>query len=130
MLEITDHSWQNAVEGYLNTQRFYIIVEPKYYQTALHVYYRVRNKVHTVGLVNTQKLDTNVEVDVDSLAYVVESKNRYARAYANYLLNRVKRCKNVDELKNHTLAITKECMLYTNYAVRKIDPKIHKLQCY
>ncbi len=126
LLEITDHSWQNAVEGYLNTQRFYIIVEPKYYQTALHVYYRVRNKVHTVGLVNTQKLDTNAEVDVDSLAYVVESKNRYARAYANYLLNRVKRCKNVDELKNHTLAITKECMLYTNYAVRKIDPKIYE----
>ena len=28
MLEITDDSWRNAVEGYLNTQRFYILVEP------------------------------------------------------------------------------------------------------
>ena len=24
MLEITDETWRNAVEGYLNTQRFYI----------------------------------------------------------------------------------------------------------
>lgn len=29
MLEITDGSWRNAVEGYLNTQRFYILVEPE-----------------------------------------------------------------------------------------------------
>ncbi len=38
LLEIIDPRWQNAVEGYLNTQRFYIIVEPQYYSEALLVY--------------------------------------------------------------------------------------------
>lgn len=38
VLDITDLTWQNAIEGYLNHQRFYIIVEPKYYEVALQVY--------------------------------------------------------------------------------------------
>ena len=34
-LEITDESWRNAVEGYLNTQRFYLLVEPENFDIAL-----------------------------------------------------------------------------------------------
>ena len=126
LLEITDHSWHDAVEGYLNTQRFYILVEPRYYKTALDVYYKIKKEVHTVGLINTEKLDTNRTADTDSLAYVVKSDNRWAKAYANFLLNRVKRCDDVHSLKDHKTAITKDCMLYTNFAVRKIDSEIYK----
>lgn len=37
-LEITDESWRNAVEGYLNTQRFYLLVEPENFDIALGTY--------------------------------------------------------------------------------------------
>ena len=125
LLEITDTRWQNAVEGYLNTQRFYIIVEPQHYKVALEVYNKIKREVHTVGLVNTGKLDINVSADIHSLAYVIKSDNRYAKAYAIYLLNRVVRCNDVQSLKEHSVAITADCMLYQNYAVRKIDEKVY-----
>lgn len=125
LLEITDTRWQNAVEGYLNTQRFYIIVEPQHYKVALEVYNRVKKEVHTVGLVNTGKLDVNAVADINSLAYVIKSDNRYAKAYAIYLLDRVVRCDDVQSLKEHKVAITADCMLYQNYAVRKIDEKVY-----
>lgn len=125
LLEVTDGKWQNAVEGYLNSQRFYIIVEPQYYSVALSVYNKIKKEVHTVGLVNTGKL-VNTEIDKDSLAYIVKSENRYAKAYAIYLLNRVIRCEELDKLKEYKIAINPDCMLYQNYAVRKIDERIYR----
>lgn len=48
VLEIADESWRNAVEGYLNTQRFYILVEPENFDIALGIYDRLRReKKHT-----------------------------------------------------------------------------------
>jgi len=125
LLEITAPRWQNAVEGYLNTQRFYIIVEPQHYQAALAVYHKIKKEVHTVGLVNTNKLDSKAGADMASLAYVIKSDNRWAKAYAIYLLNRVIRCEDVDSLKEHKVAITPDCMLYQNHAVRKIDERVY-----
>ncbi len=44
LLEITDEQWRNAVEGYLNTQRFYILVEPESFDIALGIYDRLRKE--------------------------------------------------------------------------------------
>ncbi|WP_409227167.1 ATP-binding protein [Gudongella sp. SC589] len=125
LLEITDPSWQNAIEGYLNTQRFYLLVDPRYYQVALDTYNRVKERIHSVGLINTDKLNLELEAERSSLAYFVASNNRYARSYAYYLLNRVTRCPRLEDLKKHKVAITEGCMLYQNYAARKIDEKIY-----
>lgn len=125
LLEVTDVIWVNAVEGYMNNQKFYIIVEPEYYDVALEVYNRKKRHIHTAGIINTKKLPLNMEVSNMSLAYVVKSENRYAKAYSNYLLGRVIRCENVNELENHNIAITAECMLYQGYVVRHIDPRLY-----
>lgn len=125
LLEITDVKWQNAVEGYLNSQRFYIIVEPQHYTVALEVYNKVKKEVHSVGLVNTGKLDINAQVDMNSLAYVIKSNNRWSKAYAIYLLNRVIRVEDIQDLKDYNVAITADCMLYQNFAVRKIDTQVY-----
>lgn len=126
LLEIIDPRWQNAVEGYLNTQRFYIIVEPQHYPVALSAYNRIKKEVHTVGLINTGKLKLQADADVDSLGYVIKSDNRYALAYGQYLLNRVVRCEEVQSLKEYRVAITPDCMLYQNYAVRKINEEVYQ----
>lgn len=122
LLEITDEKWVNAVEGYFNKQKFYLIVEPEYYDVALEVYDRKRKQIHTAGIINTKKIPFTDEVNNNSLAYVVKSENRYAKAYANYLLGRVVRCETVDELENYDIAITSQCMLYQGYVVRHINP--------
>ncbi|MDD2534852.1 MAG: SbcC/MukB-like Walker B domain-containing protein [Eubacteriales bacterium] len=128
LLEIIDPIWQNAVEGYLNTQRFDIIIEPQHYQIALDVYNLIKKEIHTVGLVNTtwEQFRKPVEPHVDSLAYVVTSDNRWALAYTNFLLDRVNRCPSVDSLKEHKVAVTNDCMLYQNHAIRKINDEVFK----
>lgn len=122
LLEITDETWRNAVEGYLNRQKFYLVVEPQCYDVALEVYELKRKQIHTAGIINTKQIPTTDSVDNKSLAYVVKSENRYAKAYANYVLGRVIRCTNVRELENYEIAITAECMLYQGYVVRHINP--------
>ena len=127
MLEVFDNRWQNAVEGYLNTQRFHIIVDPQYYDIAAEVYDRNRSRIHTAAVVNTAKLDINASPDEHSLASVVKSENVYARAYVSYLLGRVTMCENVSWLKEHKIAITKECMLYQNNTLRNINPEVYRM---
>ncbi len=128
LLEISDRSWQNAVEGYLHTQRFALIVDPAYYDIAADTYDRIKDKVHSALLVSTQKLDLRAKpATQESLAFVVKSTNRYAKAYADYLLGRVIRCDTVEELKEHNVAITQGCMLHQSKSLRKIDEAIYRV---
>ena len=127
LLEIVKPEWQNAVEGYLNTQRFNIIVDPQYYDIAAEVYDRMKHQIEGVTLVNTQALDLKSETDENTLASVVSSKNRYARAYANYLMGRVVLCDEVIELKQYPVAITAGCMLYQGKGLRKIPEDIYRI---
>lgn len=127
LLEIVKPEWKNAVEGYLNTQRFNVFVEPQYYDVAAEVYDRMKHQIEGVTLVNTQALDLKNETDERTLAAVVSSKNRYARAYANYLMGRVVLCNEVIELKQYPIAITAGCMLYQGKGLRKIPEDIYRI---
>ena len=126
LLEITDERWINAVEGYFNKQKFYLIVEPQYYDIALEVYDKERKRIHTAGIINTKKLPLEKETLENSLADVVRSENRYAKAYANYLLGRVVRCESSKDLENFDIAITPHCMLYQGFVVRHLDPQSYR----
>ena len=127
LLEIIDPKWQNAVESYLNTQRFHILVEPQYYDIAAKVYDRMKSQIHSAALVNTQALKMDAEAPEDSLAAMIQCENRYAKAYAMYLMGRVVRCTAVEELKGYPIAITDGCMLYQSKALRKIDENIYRI---
>lgn len=126
MLEITDESWRNAVEGYLNTQRFYILVEPDSFDIALGIYDRLRKekKAYGVGLINTQNLEQYDTAPEGSLAAVVTSKNKYAKRYINMILGKVHMCAHYRDLKNYKTSITKECMKYQNNVASAIKPAI------
>ena len=126
LLEITDDAWRNAVEGYLNTQRFYILVEPDNFDIALGTYDKLRKekKAFGVGLINTQKLNEYDKAPEGSLATVVTSKNKYAKRYINMVLGKVMMCNHYSELKKHKTAITRECMRYQNHVASAIKPDI------
>lgn len=126
MLEITDETWRNAVEGYLNTQRFYILVEPDSFDIALGTYDRLRREKRTygVGLINTQNLDGYDTPPEGSLATVVTSGNKYAKRYINMVLGKVMMCDHYSHLKKYKTAITKECMRYQNHVASAIKPSI------
>lgn len=125
LLEINNSEWLNAVEGYFNIQKFNIIVEPKYYPIARDVYKKNKGTIQSVGLINTLKVPVNIEVEEQSLASVVTSNNKYAKSYSDYLLGRVICCEEVSDFENVKIGITKECMLYKGYVVKKIAKHVY-----
>jgi uncharacterized protein YPO0396 len=124
-LEIRDPAWQNAVEGYLNTQRFYLLVSPESFDLSANVYDRLRRdgKAYGVGLINAAKLEQYGEAPEGSLAEKVETGNVYARRYINMVLGKVHCVSQVEELKQYPVSITKNCMRYQNHVVSAIPPK-------
>ncbi len=129
LLEIEDDAWRNAVEGYLNTQRFYILVEPENFDIALGTYERLRKegKASGVGLINAQKLDKYDLAPEGTLATVVSSRNVHAKRYVNMILGKVHMCNHYSDLKNYQTSITRECMKYQNHVANAIKPVIYEV---
>lgn len=121
--ELLNEEWRNAIEGYLNTQRFDILVEPQYVSEALRIYEREKWKyrLEGVGLVDTEKekrfLGTS---EKGSLAKEVEATHPVILAHVEHLLGRVMKASNEQELRQHRTAVTKTCMVYSNYVARQM----------
>jgi tetrahydromethanopterin S-methyltransferase subunit B len=126
LMEIRDREWQNAIEGYLHTQKFYLIAEPRYFVDALKIYDELKFKkgFYDIGLVDIEKLmRMNPEADKGSLAEEIITDSPYARAFANFLLGRVMKCGTVEDLRHHRTSITQSCMLYQNFVARQLNPE-------
>ncbi|GAW93203.1 ATP-binding protein [Calderihabitans maritimus] len=122
-IDIRDRRWQNAIEGYLHTQKFDLLVPPGYFDQALDIYerYKFTHGIENVGLVNTEKLLLEAKpARKGSLAEEIVADEDYVLAYANWLLGAVMKCETEKELKRHRRAITPTCMLYQNHTARQI----------
>lgn len=129
LIEVSDEKWRNALEGYLNTQRFDIIVDPSYFNDALEIYDRVKfeQKIYGVGLVNTQKLSAFDKATPNTLADKLITDHLYAKYYVNMLLSGTYCVDNVQELKNYNRAVTPSCMTYSNHTARQINPRTFEI---
>ena len=126
VLEIpeSEEQWRRAVEGYLNTQKFYLLVPPEHYREAVQLYDQIKQDYgrNSFGLIDIFKLREKERIDPwpDSLAKKVETTNELARSYIDYLLGKVACCSHVDQLRRNKNAITADGMLYQGYVVRPI----------
>ena len=128
LLEVTDISWQDAIENYLASQRFTLIIDPKYFDFALDVFNEIKSKkqVFGVGLVNTKKLTGYDEAEAGSVAELLTSGNKYAKRYINMLLGNVMRAKDIHDLENYNRSLTKDSVVYNNFTVRQLNINIDK----
>lgn len=130
VLEIpeSEELWRRAVEGYLNTQKFHLLIEPRFYRDALRIYDEIKREYsgYSFGLVDIGKLREKERLEPwpDSLAKKIETENGLARSYIDYLLGRVVCCTHADQLRRHKTAITAEGMLYQGYVVRPIRKEL------
>lgn len=126
LLEIGNPEWRNAIEGYLDKQKFYLLVAEPYYKEALEIYDREKREgnLYDVGLVDIGKLKKDFQKKPlpGSLAEEVQTANPDARLYADYLLGQVMKCESVSQLNRYKIGITKTCMLYKGYVSRKLNP--------
>ncbi len=126
LAEITDPDWANAVEGWLNTLRFAVIVEGSSFQAALEVYDSLPKSIGGVALPNIAKLKARAEqAHRGSLATLVTSENPWAAAYLNAILGDVMTA-DIATLKNYGKAITRECMSYSNHTATRVKEEVWK----
>ena len=127
--EIKNDRWRNAIEGYLNTQKYYIIVPPQYVRLAVKVFDRIKRDkaVYDTGIVDTEKiLKKHPRAEQNSLAQEIETDNPNVRAYLDYLLGRVIKCDHAEYIRDYPISITDEGLLYKNYVVRALNPRLWK----
>lgn len=122
LIEIADDSWRDALEGFLDSKRFDLIVGPGDFDRALSLYEseKRRHTIEGVGLVNTRKmLDEYKPAQPESLAAIADAKNEIARAYLDSIAGTMIRCDNEQQLKLHRRSITRTVMVYQNHVARQ-----------
>lgn len=125
--EIKSPRWRNSIEGYLNKQKFYVIVPPQYMKTAIRVFDRIKRdkSVYDTGIVDVDRIRRkNYTADTNSLAAEIETSNPFVRIYLDYILGRVIKCDNPDNIRSFPTSVTDDGLLYKNYVVRALNPKL------
>jgi len=120
--EITEPAWVDAVEGWLNTRRFAILVAPENFQKAIEIYDRLPRSVAGAFIPNIEKM-RDAKAKLGSLAEIVKAEG-YAHIYINYTLGKVMRS-DLASLKTYDSVITKECMTYTNHTASRIREEVY-----
>lgn len=121
-IEIIDKEWTNAIEGYLGSHRFDLIISPEYFYDAAEIYER---NVHSMGIYGISVVNTGApaaNVDERSLYGKITVLNPNADAICTKLLGRVTCVDNVRDFKLGTHCITRTCMVYSNDSVNAINP--------
>lgn len=121
--EITDPAWEDAVEGWLNTRRFALLVNPADFQKAIAIYNRLPRSVAGAFIPNIEKM-RGASVKDGSLAQLITA-DAYARIYIDYTLGRVMRA-DIESLKQYDSAVTKECMTYMNHTASRIKEEVYR----
>ncbi len=127
-MEPGEEEWRNAVEGYLNTRRFDLFVPEQYFDDALRLYEKNKNKlgIYGVGLVNVSKLK-DLEPMENSLASKVHATSTDSRRYADFIMGNIICVESEDELKNYESSITKTVMVYKSKAARQTKQRIYEI---
>lgn len=129
-MEIQNEGWRNAIEGYLNNQKFDLLVDPEFFEEALQIYEAEKwnVKLEGAGLVNTKKEKAHLgTLKESSLATEVVSGNPVVQARIDHLMGRVIKADSEKELSKHQAAITASCMLYQNLVARQIKQERYRI---
>ena len=124
-LEIAQPRWTDALEGYLHTQKFYLLVEPAWFEEALVLYDEAKGRLnlYDIGLIDIERLGAEKPLArPGSLAEKVRTDNPLVRLFVDYVLGDVICCDRTGDLRHHRKAITDSCMLYQNFVARQLNP--------
>ncbi len=137
LIEVPSARWRDAVEGYLNTRRFDVLVAAGDFPRALALYERHKRDyalpgrgrvfIAGVGLVDVEKVQAAApRREPRSLAEQVATDDALARAYVDFLLGDVICCDGEQELRRHRRAITDTVMVYQNHVARQTPAEVYR----
>ena len=129
LIDIKDLSWSYAIEGFLAGQKFNLFVAPKYYIEAYKSLAKLVDlyRYYSISIVDEEKIiERNYRCEPESLAEEIITDHEGARAYTNFLIGRLHKSMSVNEARESGNGITKECDLYRNFALSKINPRLYQ----
>ncbi|MBO5711764.1 MAG: AAA family ATPase, partial [Acholeplasmatales bacterium] len=128
LCEITDQKWADTIEIFLGNRIFNLIVEPRYFDQAIQIYSRIKDryKLYGIGLVNTKQIAKYTTCEKNSLATIIESENKDAQAFINYTCGNVIMCNDAMELEKYSTSITNDLLIYRGYTVSSLNPNVEK----
>ena len=116
---IKDESWRKSIETFLGNKRYNLIVDDEYCHLALSILNE--KNIYKTSVVLTDKIP-ETEIEENTAASILNITNKGARRYANYLLNGIYLCQNLEELHEHPKGgFTKDGMLCKSYAASKMQ---------
>lgn len=122
-MELEDEQWRNAIEGYLNTQRFDLLIKPHMFSQALRLYEQHKHELRLegVGLVDTEKEQRFLgSTQPHSLADSLQTENKVIQAHIDHLLGKVIKARDEQDLRKHKTAVTDSCMVYQRLTARQM----------
>ena len=129
-LQIPDPEWQNAVEGILGFNRFVLLVSPAHYDAAMQIYRKYKDTIHGATLLDTESIlqhqTEHAPRNTDSLASEIQTDHPAARAFINIILGNYVKCSNIEQLRNHRTAITRECFIRRNFTDSHLNPQVYR----
>ncbi len=123
LIDVLDEDWQNAVEGWLNTRRFNILVGEDDFQLAIEIYRSLPRSVSGVGIPNLVKMKT-AKPKKGSLYDVVKANSTPGEVYTAYLLGDVMMA-SIENLKDSARSVTKDCMRYSSFTASRIKEDVY-----
>ncbi|MDD2978586.1 MAG: SbcC/MukB-like Walker B domain-containing protein [Hespellia sp.] len=132
LLDVKNEEWHNAVEGYLGRNKLALVVEPKYVKDAFEVYQELdKKRFWSISVVDTRRVtEKEWEVKAGALAEEVKASEPFAQAFVDFLLGNVIKCGSIEELRNQRIGITRDCMLYQTFQLRRINPDNYTVRAY
>lgn len=129
LMDIKTPLWVNAIEGFLYNQKFNLFVEPIYYLEAYDILKDLlaKNRFYGTTLVDQERIiERRYSYDAGSLAEEIVTDHEGARAYTNFLIGRLKKCRNPQEARNSGNGITPEGDMYRNFAMGRLNPRLYQ----
>ncbi len=123
-VEVLDHRWQMAIEGYLGGARFSIIVDEAYEAEAIRIVREQLGKRNNAKVIQGKKAREDAErthLDDESIVNVLEFSHASAKAYLIASYGGVVRVTSAEQLRHTRRGVTDDGMGSGNYALFRCD---------
>ena len=128
LIHIEDMEWTDAIEGYIHNQKLNLVVDEAYFMDAFHIYRSLpKDQIHTYSIIDYANVKAKRMENVKTLYDCVSVEKEELRSYVMYLLGRVVCCEEEETIRNYPISITKDCMLYSGYAVSRMNPRLYRI---
>jgi len=124
LADIKNPEWRMAIETFLYTQRFYLIVEPQYIDSAISIYEKIKKEYNfsEFGILDTEKIsNSNFTHLPNSIVEEITCSNEIVTKYLNSLMGNLIKCERIENLRKHNRSITKSGMLYQGFVARQLN---------